>query len=105
MPNFHSLARLGLRIIISYRSLIGHLHDGVILLLGQNPSGYCFLVQIIKTALGLANLNMKNEMNSGLGSKNTPSCSTVKGRSHFISRLSMIVRVNVVPNRTVVDSD
>ena len=49
---------------------------------------------------------MKNEINSGLGSKNTPSCSTVKGRSHFISRLSMIVRVNVVLNRTVVvDSD
>ena len=49
---------------------------------------------------------MKNEMNSSLGSKNTPSCSTVKGRSHFISRLSMIVRVNVFLNRTVVvDSD
>ena len=33
---------------------------------------------------------------------------TVKGlkpRSHFIGRLSMIVRVNVVLNRTVVDSD
>ena len=62
----------------------------------KNPSGYCFLVQTIKTYLGLANLNMKNEINSGLGSKNTPSCSTVKGRSHFISRLSRTV---------VVDSD
>ena len=72
----------------------------------KNPSGYYFLVQIIKTYLGLANLNMKNEINSGLGSKNRPSCSTVKGRSHFISRLSMIVRVNVFLNRTVVvDSD
>ena len=49
---------------------------------------------------------MKNEINSGLGSKNTPSCSTVNGRSHFVSRLRMIVRVNVVLNRTVVvDSD
>ena len=53
-------------------------------------------------------------MNSGLGSENTSSCkwpialyqcSTVNGRSHFISRLSMIVRVNVVLNRTVVGSD
>ena len=33
-------------------------------------------------------------------------CLTVKGLSHFKSRLSLIVRVNVVLNRTVVvDSD
>ena len=36
-------------------------------------------------------------------------CITVKGliepRSHFISGLSMIVRVNIALNRTVVESD
>ena len=38
---------------------IGHLHDGVIYYYDQNPSGYCFLVQIKafvnKTSLGLPN--------------------------------------------------
>ena len=47
--------------------LIDHLNDGVILLLDydQDPSGFCFLVQIrafvILTSLGLPNLNMKRK--------------------------------------------
>ena len=32
-------------------------------------------------------------------------CERFEHKSHFISRLRMIVRVNVVLNRTVVDSD
>ena len=32
-------------------------------------------------------------------------CERFEPKSHFISRLSMIIRVNVVLNRTVVDSD
>ena len=46
----------------------------------QDPSGFCFLVQIrafvIQTSLGLHNLNMKgkNEKDSGRSSKMTPSC-------------------------------
>ena len=38
-------------------------------------------------------------------SYNLESCERFEPRSHFKSRLSMIVRVNVVLNRTVVDSD
>ena len=47
--------------------LIGHLHDDIILIYyyDQNPSGFCFLVQIkafvIQTSLGLQNLNMKGK--------------------------------------------
>ena len=32
-------------------------------------------------------------------------CERFEPRSHFISKLSMIVRVNVVLNGTVIDSD
>ena len=32
-------------------------------------------------------------------------CERLEPRGHFISRLNMIVRVKVVLNRTVVDSD
>ena len=32
-------------------------------------------------------------------------CERFEPRSHFISKLSMIVQVNLVPNRTAVDSD
>ena len=32
-------------------------------------------------------------------------CERFEPRSHFISRFSMIIRVNVVLNRSVVDSD
>ena len=32
-------------------------------------------------------------------------CERFEPRSHFISSVSMIIRVNVVLNRTVVDSD
>ena len=35
----------------------------------------------------------------------TFNCERCEARSHFMSRLSMIVQVNVVLNRTVVDSD
>ena len=35
----------------------------------------------------------------------TFNCERCEAKSHFISRLSMIVRVNIVMNRTVVDSD
>ena len=47
----------------------------------QNPSGFCFLVQItafvIKSSLELLNFKSegKNEKNSGRSSKMTPSCS------------------------------
>ena len=47
----------------------------------QNPSGFCFIVQIkafvIQISLGLPNLNMKERKNvrdSGRSSKMTPSC-------------------------------
>ena len=40
-------------------SAIGHLHDDVILLVRQEPSGFCFLVQIrafiFETSLGIPN--------------------------------------------------
>ena len=51
----------------------------------QNPSGFCFLVQIrafaIPTSLGLQNLNMKgkNEKDFGRSSKMTPSCKWLIG--------------------------
>ena len=35
----------------------------------------------------------------------TFNCERCESRGHFISRLRMIVRVNIVMNRTVVDSD
>ena len=39
------------------------MHDDVILLYDQNPSGFCFLVQImtfLKNSLGLPNLNIND---------------------------------------------
>ena len=48
-----------------YQNPIGHLNDGVILLLRPEPSGFCFLLQIsafvILTSLGLPNLYMKGK--------------------------------------------
>ena len=42
-------------------SWVGHLHDDIILLYDQNPSGFCFLVQIstfAENSPGLPNLKM-----------------------------------------------
>ena len=44
---------------------MGHLHDDIIYYYDQNPSGFCFPVQIaafvIYTSMGLPNLNMKRK--------------------------------------------
>ena len=40
-----------------------------------------------------------------LSRRDVYNCERFEPRSHFISGLSMIVRLNIVLNRTVVDSD
>ena len=57
---------------------MGHLHDGVILLLHKNPSGFCliFLCELRLFYLNLTGITKfeyerRNEMNSGRSSKKT----------------------------------
>ena len=52
--------------------VIGHLHDGVIYYYDQDPSGFCFLVQIRAFAAKFK-YKRKNEKNSGRSSEMTPS--------------------------------
>ena len=59
--------------------VIGHLHDGVIYYYDQDPSGFCFLVQIRAfcylnlTGAAKFKYERKNEKNSGRSSEMTPS--------------------------------
>ena len=58
---------------------MGHLHNDIIYYYDQNPSGFCFLVQITAFVINLAgitkfNYEKKNEKDSGHSSKMTPSC-------------------------------
>ena len=57
---------------------MGHLHNDIIYYYDQNPSGFCFLVQITAFVINLAgitkfNYEKKNEKDSGRSSKMTPS--------------------------------
>ena len=51
------------------------------------------------------NLNLTSNTSCKCYSKSPHYCERFKPRSHFISRWNMIVQVNVVLNRTIVDSD
>ena len=61
----------------------------------QDPLGFCFLVQIrafvIQTSLGLHNLNMKGNKDSGRSSKMTPSCKWPTGSLSVANTIQLLI--------------